>query len=1285
MNRAPLWMLVLLALFTIGAAPVAPVSPWASLADPVFTHIDTSGLPEPTVNAVVQDSQGFVWVANGSGIARFDGYGFKVYWPIENDPTGLPKGGINTLLANPHGGLWIGSASSGLVHYDPRTDTFHDWRPNAPHHTGPLSISVTALSLEKDGLLWVGGSSGVERFDPAVGTFTPFPLPGTNGGVPVGSILVDHAGTVWAATSPNGLYRLSPGSRRFRPFPLPMFGGGKAQLNTLFEDSAGRLWIGGFQEVFAVDRTRRNVVRLLAADDPHSLAPGANNTFAEPRPGQIWIGASRGVINVVDSKTLRVRRILADPENPVGLPNGQILQFLRDRSGLLWIATQQGLLVQNPSGRGIYSLSVTRADLGLRGRQISALAYAADGSLVTAHSYAEAGNIVRLNPIAGPQSIVLPDADVNSVFALAAAPDGTIWIGGTDGVCRWQAGEAPVCPATPRVLRDSIVDAMLFTHGTLYDGTTTGLIAFNPQTAATVIFHQGNGRSSLSNDVVTGLYADREGRIWIGTGNGLNRLDPRTGRIVRFVNDPHDSNSILQGAIGAIIEDRSSRIWAGAPGGINVLQFHGNGRVSVRRLDRSSGLPNDDIDALALDARGNIWVSTNNGIARIDPVTLRIRALGLADGAPSDEYSSFAAQAPDGTIFFGGLRTITVIAPDANSPWSYAPPVLLTALKVGGKSAAIGGLDRSGARIELPAGQRSISAEFAALDYSDPQSLRYGYRLDGFDRDWISTDPAHRVATYTNLSPGNYTLRVRATNRLGAWSASSIALNVIALPAWYETWWFRALIALLVIVALVLLYRARTAALRRRARELQTVVEERTHELRDANASLKASAETLEQLGAMGQEITANLDLQATCETLYRDVRSLLDVRSMMIWRIDSSGTTLDGVFAMEDDAPVPQSATVPIDDPNANSARAVRERREVLFEWSGDGVSPSHIPGSLQTRSSLFAPLMIGNSVIGAMSIQTDTAHAYGERERAIFRNLCSYGAIAIANAATLDEIKRMQGQLVQNEKMAGLGTLVAGVTHEINNPANFAHLGAQELAGELTRFREFLHEMAGDGAPPEVLADINARIDRLDARAGTITEGTTRIRDLVKDLRTFSRLDEADRKIVRIGDSLQSTLNLVRTQYKKIAEIRCELDANPEMECWPAQLNQVFMNLVVNACQAIATRQRRNPLDDYQGLLTIRSRTDGNDLVLEFEDNGCGIPKAALGHIFEPFFTTKGVGEGTGLGLSISYGIIEKHGGTIHVRSVEGQGTCFTVRLPLASEPAASTPSPRSTPATA
>jgi signal transduction histidine kinase len=264
------------------------------------------------------------------------------------------------------------------------------------------------------------------------------------------------------------------------------------------------------------------------------------------------------------------------------------------------------------------------------------------------------------------------------------------------------------------------------------------------------------------------------------------------------------------------------------------------------------------------------------------------------------------------------------------------------------------------------------------------------------------------------------------------------------------------------------------------------------------------------------------------------------------------------------------------------------------------------------------------------------------------------------------MTELQSTQQQLILQEKMASIGTLTAGVAHEINNPTNFAHAGVQALGTKLERFRQFLFEIAGDDADPRVLATLNERCDELHAQLATILEGTTRIRDLVKDLRTFSRLDEADKKPVPIGDSLYSTINLVRTQYADRTLITCRLDANPVLDCWPAQLNQVFMNLIVNACQAIE-RKQRDRSDTALGHLQISSRLERDQLVLEFRDDGCGMSEAVAKRIFEPFFTTKAEGEGTGLGLSISFGIIKRHQGSIRVQSVEGSGSCFTIELPL------------------
>jgi signal transduction histidine kinase len=253
----------------------------------------------------------------------------------------------------------------------------------------------------------------------------------------------------------------------------------------------------------------------------------------------------------------------------------------------------------------------------------------------------------------------------------------------------------------------------------------------------------------------------------------------------------------------------------------------------------------------------------------------------------------------------------------------------------------------------------------------------------------------------------------------------------------------------------------------------------------------------------------------------------------------------------------------------------------------------------------------------------------------------------------------------------MAGLGTLTAGVAHEINNPANFAHAGAQLLAEEIMRLRAFLLALAGDDADEEVLAEIGRRFDGLSVHVGTIREGTTRIRDLVKDLRSFSRLDESARKSARLSESLAATLNLVRTQYAEIAEFQLDMRADPLIECWPALLNQVFMNLIVNACQAIKAKYP-SVARDRAGLVKITSWIDDSMLALEFADNGVGMSRETLARVFEPFFTTKTVGEGTGLGMSISFGIINKHQGVIDVSSVEGEGSRFLVKLPLEREAA-------------
>jgi diguanylate cyclase (GGDEF)-like protein len=828
----------LLAALVLFFAPATATSPWQNLADPIFVRADTRALPEAAVMALAQDSAGFLWIGTQGGLARYDGYRTRSFLPDASDPAALPDGYVRTLLPAADGGLWIGSSSNGLVHFDAATETFRTWRPDPAGRDGPRSAAVDALFEAGGGRLWVGGDGGLGLFDPAAQRFAPVAL-ATHGPQPVvWSLLVDREGTVWAGTQ-DGLYYRSPHAATFRAFPLTA----AARLPgptiySLFEDRAGRVWAGSVNAVFVVDAGRHGARALASSDvDPDSVAPGQQWSLIEMTPGVMWAGTD-AAISIVDEQTFAVRRVAADPKNPGGLSAGRVLQFLRDGSGLVWLANHVGgLEAYNPASSGLYELSNTRPEIGFGEQGAPALlaqgtdrlwAGGFDGRLAEFHAPSAA-------------STELPLSNHAAVQTLAAGSDGTLWVGSTGGLCRLDPGGGRVrCPHSPSEFAGPSVYAILEEGGRLWVGGSTGLLVEDLASTRVTAFPPPGSAQRLSNSQVRALYLDRRRRLWVGTENGLDRIDPG-GRIVHFTYSPGNPNSLGPGGMTALLEDRRGRIWAGAVGGpLDVLQDQPDGTTRIRHITVADGLPHENVDGLAEDATGRIWVSTDQGIAQIDPDTLHARAFGQADGVSEGAYWAGAmTRATDGSIFFGGLEGISVVAPGASSDWTYAPPVVVSALRLGRHDVPVWRVNHGDPAVSLADDARDIQVEFSALDYSAPQSLRYEYKLDGYDRDWIDTDAQHRVASYTHLAPGDYTLEVRGTNRLGVWSRHVFRLSVRALPAWNETWWFRALVAALLVLAAYAAHTIRTTVLRRRQRELEATVEARTRELVDANAKLQ--------------------------------------------------------------------------------------------------------------------------------------------------------------------------------------------------------------------------------------------------------------------------------------------------------------------------------------------------------------------------------------------------------------------------------------------------------------
>jgi signal transduction histidine kinase len=312
-----------------------------------------------------------------------------------------------------------------------------------------------------------------------------------------------------------------------------------------------------------------------------------------------------------------------------------------------------------------------------------------------------------------------------------------------------------------------------------------------------------------------------------------------------------------------------------------------------------------------------------------------------------------------------------------------------------------------------------------------------------------------------------------------------------------------------------------------------------------------------------------------------------------------------------------------------------------------------------------LLVPILFGVDLLGVIAVGRKlSGDVLGADDRQLLRTLANQSAIAIENAKAFDEIAKLnetlearveertrelrdtQTQLMQSEKMRSLGQLVAGVAHELNNPIGFVHANLQLLEGYVARL--IAAQERGEGA-----ARVREAIGKLLARS---REGTQRVKDIVQDLRTFSRMDQAELGDADLNEEIERTLALMEPRFKAGVRVERDFGELPRVRCLPGQLNQVFMNLVMNACDAL----------EGKGRIVVRTRPTDAGVSLCFEDDGPGIPREHRERIFEPFFTTKPVGKGTGLGLSISHGIIERHGGRMLVECPAGGGTVFRIELP-------------------
>jgi signal transduction histidine kinase/ligand-binding sensor domain-containing protein len=839
--------------------PLAEESPPVPARAARFDMISMAdGLPDDVVYSILQDRQGFMWFGTGNGLTRYDGYQFTVYQSDPSDPTTLSHDTVYTIYQARNGDLWVGTGN-GLDRFDPTTGAF-------THYVS--GYLVLALYEDEAGILWIGTSSGLTKLDPADPKPSTFSRGSAGGGPtrPSGDIIYaivqDRAGEIWlgtgAAVSQSlGLDRFDQQTGTFVHYqhdPADAASLGRGDVQTIFQDRQGGLWVGTTGGLNRLDISSQIFTHYQHdPDDPFTLVNDWVLAVLEDSAGRLWIGTAGG-LDQFDRSQNRFIHYRHDRTDVTSVSGDMILALYEDRSGVVWIGTTAGLSRYDETASQ-FTLYQDQPDSPYRLSDDVVLAVCEDrnGELWVGTAM---GGLNRLDREAGTVAVYRHDpADPTSlssdgVTALYEDRAGDLWVG-TDN--RWLERFDPLTETFVHYWYLSAGEPRAIVEGRagdLWIGTPNGLYRLN-RTTQTATHYRATAEPALSDNRVTAIFELQDGRLLVGTeGGGVNVWDPATEQFSYYRHNPADPNSLAHNSVYAFYEGPNEGVvWIGTWNGLDRIERTAETATHYTEKD---GLSGNAVLGIVVDSVGMLWLTTNRGLSRFDPRTETFRNYDAQDGLPASRFVQTAvSQSRGGEILIGSSDGLVAFYPDRIPGNPSPPPIAITTLS----------LFNEVIRRDLPPDepivlsykQNFLSFEFAALDYTAPEKNQYAYRLEGVDPGWVQAGTRRR-ADYPNLRPGNYVFRVKGANNAGVWNEAGTAIPIIITPPFRETWWFRGLVLLVLLGAVLGAYRLRVRSIEARSRELERQVADRTAQLSQANVLLEQeSAERIQVEQALRQ------------------------------------------------------------------------------------------------------------------------------------------------------------------------------------------------------------------------------------------------------------------------------------------------------------------------------------------------------------------------------------------------------------------------------------------------
>jgi signal transduction histidine kinase/ligand-binding sensor domain-containing protein len=1134
------WLLLLAATCRVAAAaPPAGQPPRGSAqapsrlgTNPAFTHITTEqGLSDVRVSAILQDHAGFMWFGTTNGLDRYDGYSVVAYPNDPANPHSLSGNYIAALYEDHSGTIWVGTRS-GLNAFDRRTELFTRYLHNQADSHSLSSNSVLAIEEDRAGVLWIGTDSGLNRFDRASGTFSTYrhdeANPGSLSNDFVRAIEEDRSGVLWIGTD-GGLNRFDRASGTFSAYRHDEANPGSLSNDSVWdisEDHSGVLWLatdGGGLNRF--DRTTETFTHYRHdPNDPQSLSADRLDCLFEDASGALWIGTFGAGLSVLDPARHTFTTYQRDLTVPASLSEDYVTNIVADRSGLIWIATAGGGVNLYDPQRQAFTIYGHDPDASnsLASDRVEAVYEDRDGVLWVGTQDAgldrfdrRTGQVTHYPPDPGkPGRLGYP-----YVMALEQDQTGALWVGTYGGgLYRLDPASGVFTayrhdPANPHSLSD---DAMFGLHmdrsGALWIATRFGgLDRLDPKSGVfTTYRHDPANPRSLSNDSLRAIAEDQHGNIWIGTlGGGLNRLDVATGQIARYQHDPQNPASLADDNIYNLHIDRAGVLWVGMVGG--GLDRFDEATGTFTHYRERDGLAGDRIVSISEDSEGgdrtagNLWITTGGGLSKLDRDRKTFHTYGTSDGLPLTEYNRGHFKTRSGELLLGSAQGLIAFDPATVQGDTFVPPIVFTNFQLANQPVPIGGdsplkqaIDQAD-MIELTYADRVVSIAFAALSYRAPRQNRYRYKLEGFDQGWTEVDASRRQVTYTNLEPGTYTFRVTGSNGSGLWNESGRAITLIVTPPWWETWWFRVLVAVMIVGGAFGVYTWRAASIRRQRRALADLVEARTRELsartadlERAEAEARQSRDELATQLAVSEHIVATLELDPLLDRILEELERIECFDAAAIYTLEGDGLV---VRAFRSAIVTRKLQGIRWDLNRVKTLRALLAscQPQIVPDRAADAEELAYLETVLGNTYVVHAwmgiPLVAKERVIGVLAMFNHEVGYYGHRAQERVQLFANQAALAIENAqlyqaaqeaAVLEERHRLAHDLhdAVTQSLFSASLIAEGLRDNHNLTPARQRQGLEDLRqltrGALAEMRALLYELRPGGLAEKPLGQL-------------------------------------------------------------------------------------------------------------------------------------------------------------------------------------------------------------------